>query len=141
MVRLFSLHHEFLSEWTAFLNPAGGGKLELKLSRMLFPFMAHHREITVTSLRLLGCFTDGADYRVTLNMPAPAQPAQFGLKPGEVVPGLHSGAPERFDPVSLADDQPVVCSIAIAKGDQDAPAPLSACEVSDIFLALEYTSK
>jgi hypothetical protein len=56
LARLFSLRHEFPSEWHRFLNPPeeleGMQKLTMDLSKKRFPFLFQEREIMISAIEL-----------------------------------------------------------------------------------------
>lgn len=63
LYRLFSMRHEFATEWHRFLNPSptsDGQLLALSLSRDLFPFSATGKTIKVKHVRLLLRLADQA---------------------------------------------------------------------------------
>jgi hypothetical protein len=61
LARLFSLRHEFPTEWYKFLNPAGtdtAQTMRLPLTKERFPFQYRNKRITVSQVDLLLKFKD-----------------------------------------------------------------------------------
>jgi hypothetical protein len=67
LMQMFSLRHEFPTEWYRFLHPAAGGgeqRLTFTPARTRFPFFAQDRTATVIRIDVAGALDFGASHRV-----------------------------------------------------------------------------
>jgi hypothetical protein len=77
LIRMFSLKHEFSSEWHKFLNPTVAGSdqvLSLTLRNEHFPFFTKDRTINVKKLQVLMKTNRGGDYKMILTVTDIASP-------------------------------------------------------------------
>lgn len=69
LMRMFSMKHEFPTEWHRFLHPSAGGSeqlLEFIIGKARFPFFAQDRDITVMKLEVFAKCTQGGDYHAVI---------------------------------------------------------------------------
>jgi len=77
LIRMFSLKHEFSTEWYKFLNPAVAGSdqvLSLILRKEHFPFFAKGRTINVKKVQVLMKTNRRGDYKMILTITDIASP-------------------------------------------------------------------
>lgn len=70
LLRMFSMRHEFPTEWHKFLNPAtAGGEQVLRFTtgKERFPFIAHDRVISVMKVEAFAKCTQAEDYHTILS--------------------------------------------------------------------------
>jgi peptidoglycan hydrolase-like protein with peptidoglycan-binding domain len=130
--RMFSLRHEFPTEWHRFLNPvAGAGGSPLRLSRMneRFPFRRPGASIRINRVDLLGGFANDGPYSATL---APLLAGEIALNRTQALGGLHHGSLENLDiDLSQAGDW----ELQVRRGTNN----LESDEVENIFIICFYT--
>ena len=68
---LFSLRHDFPSEWSLFA--AGGAQLQVSIAKSLFPYLVADRTVTITKLELYA--TTGKEGKQKLIQRTAAVPA------------------------------------------------------------------
>lgn len=78
LLRMFSLKHEFSTEWYKFLNPTIAGSdqvLSLSLRKEHFPFFSKNRTINVKKVQVLMKTNRSGDYKMILTITDIASPA------------------------------------------------------------------
>ncbi len=96
LMRMFSMKHEFPTEWHRFLhpaNPADGNVFELEMSPSLFPLRDLEKTLKVNTIWLLARCTDAGSYDIVMTPPLPAPPPAGSdtvtLAPVNQYGGLH----------------------------------------------------
>lgn len=148
--RMFSLRHEFPSQWHRFLhpqNPENGNLFELEMSPHRFHMLDLGKILNVNTIMVLArCRGDG-NYSVLLTPPLPEPPPDgsntFTLARVNQFGGLHFGQKD----VSASDvqvvhtDTPLIWRLIMMRSDGQhlQPDPTTGImEVEDIFLVLLY---
>ncbi|MFN0088301.1 MAG: neuraminidase-like domain-containing protein [Blastocatellia bacterium] len=129
--RLFSLRHEFPTEWHRFLHPAPGAATQpISLQRMdeRFPFRRPGGAIRINGVTLLGRFTRNEAYTAALT---PLLAGEAALNPDPGLGGLHLAFRGDLD-VDLNDARD--WTLRIDRGGN----PLESDEVDDILLICAY---
>ncbi len=93
LAQMFSLRHEFSTEWSRFLNPAAGAdqSLTMALTRERFPFLFQSREITINAIELFvkvrPGFLDHNQSTVKITLAAgETAPTSETAQPGDILP-------------------------------------------------------
>ena len=71
LMRMFSLKHEFSTEWHKFLHPSVTGSdqiLNITIGRGRMPFFTQHRKIDVMRIDVLARTTESGDYHFILSV-------------------------------------------------------------------------
>jgi hypothetical protein len=130
--RMFSLRHEFPTEWHRFLNPIAGAEGQpLRLNRMneRFPFHGPGATIRINRVDLLGRFTSGDQYAATL---APLLAGEAILNSEPALGGLRHASLGNLD-VDL--DEARDWELQIRRGTND----LESGEAENMFIICSYT--
>jgi len=130
--RLFSLRHEFPTEWHRFLHPDQGAEQSLTLKRMdeRFPFRRPGKIIKINRVDLLGRFTNDDEYTAALT---PVLAGDITLNKMPTLGGLHYALKDNLD-VDLNDEMRD-WTLRVRRGDNN----LKSDEVEDIFIICSYT--
>jgi hypothetical protein len=127
--RMFSLRHEYTSEWQKMFYPAAGSSqmMNFEISQNQLPYFVQTREITINKVHIYGSFinsTDNYDIELTSNGGAAVT---ISLTPGNSYNNANSAAlPTNFGLGNF--------TLKIKKNGVDVPAS----EVKDIALVLNY---
>jgi peptidoglycan hydrolase-like protein with peptidoglycan-binding domain len=129
--RMFSLRHEFPTEWHRFLHPVTGAEGQpLRLNRMneRFPFRRPGATIRINRVDLLGRFASIEQYTATLS---PLVAVEMALNRTQALGGLHHASQEGLD-VDLKDAPD--WELRLQRGTND----LESDEVENIFIICSY---
>jgi hypothetical protein len=129
--RMFSLRHEFPTEWHRFLHPVAGAEGQpLRLNRMneRFPFRRPGATIRINRVDLLGRFASAEQYTATLS---PLIAGEIALNRTQALGGLHHASREGLD-VDLNDAPD--WELRLQRGTND----LESDEVENIFIICSY---
>lgn len=129
--RMFSLRHEFPTEWHRSLHPVAGAEGQpLRLNRMneRFPFRRPGATIRINRVDLLGRFTSEEQYAATLS---PLVAGEMALNRTQALGGLHHASREGLD-VDLNDA--LDWELQLQRGTND----LESDEVENIFIICSY---
>ena len=132
--RLFSLRHEFPTEWHRFLHPEGGADQALVLRRMdeRFPFRRPGTAIRINRVTLLGRFANPTPYTATL---AALLQEELSLNLDPTLGGMHLGSRDTQNiDLNLARDW-----ILRIKRATDPDGNLTPDEVEDFSIICLYT--
>ncbi len=71
LVRLFSLKHDFPTEWYKFLHPQDDcdNELQMVISKDRFPFFAKDKNVEITAIDFYAKCSDSSEYKVQLSPP------------------------------------------------------------------------
>jgi hypothetical protein len=138
--RLFSLRHEYPTEWYKFLNPPGGGaqSMQLPLGTERFPYQYRGKKIVISSVEFVfvpSPSTTPSNVSLSVSAPGGATPSKVTLN---VAPGLLNGAP--YGSLSQPPQPaPPTGQTAPPVWVVQAEATISPTSVSDIFMICPFT--
>jgi len=150
LVRLFSLKHDFPTEWYKFLHPQDDcdNELQMVISKDRFPFFAKDKNIEITAIDFYAKCSDSSEYKVQLSPPvtaaSPLVDSDAGLftltAPYTFTDGrpgiIHHG---QKAPVSVSlptSSSPWI--LKVRKTGVTNFLSLTEAEMEDIYLALSY---
>jgi len=147
LVQMFSLRHEFSTEWYRFLNPAIANaeqELTFTLGMERFPFFAQDRDVVVTQMHMLARCTGKSGYHVKLSYNQGAINQENNTLRKQLI----------YDELNVATMEPVALDIALPITLKLTQLPLSPSstpdygklvkdppEVEDIYLVIHYKLK
>lgn len=149
LIRMFSMKHEFPTEWHKFLHPsAEGGEqlLEFIIGKARFPFFAQDRDITVMKLEVFAKCTQGGDYHAVItnidNGGNPVTSSQISMPEDGTYGGLKHASLNTTDAGLNLEELDVARNISLklkhnSKGDYESLLT-SPDEVEEIMLVLHY---
>jgi hypothetical protein len=146
-VRLFSVRHEFPTQWHRFLyptNPTGKNVFELEMGPNLFPFKDRGKTLKINTIWLLARCTDQGNYSVVLTPQLPELKENerphinITLSANTQYGGLHFGERDVSNlGILVPTGAPVTWQLEMTRSDggnlQNNPA-----EVEDLLLVLGY---
>ena len=149
LMRMFSMRHEFSTEWHRFLHPAiedGEQVLSFTLGKGQFPFFAQDRGIVVMQLDALVRSTRAGDYNMTLSFTDLEQdstpPHPFDLPKNDKYGGLNKATLDANTPGLNLDELDISGPMTLKLKHSTAPpldfTSLEPSEVEDIFLVVHY---
>jgi Tc toxin complex TcA C-terminal TcB-binding domain/ABC toxin N-terminal region/Neuraminidase-like domain/PA14 domain/Salmonella virulence plasmid 28.1kDa A protein len=151
LMQLFSMKHEFPTEWYTFLRPAPVGAeqiLKVTLGSDRFPFLAKERVIVVRKIDLFTCSSQQTDYHATLSYidgdgdPVTSTPALI-LSPNDAYGGLHTVTIDATDSGLDLEDIDTSAPISLKIKRVAAPDYTSLAtgpdELNDVLIVLHYS--
>jgi hypothetical protein len=125
--RMFSLRHEFPSEWHKMFHPIGGGtqQMDFSIQKERFPFFVQERTVRIKKVHVYGFFSTNDDYTAAIT--SHGATVNISLLESTQHKGSNTGSlPSVF---ALGD-----FTLTLKKGLVDAPES----EIKDLILVLEY---
>jgi hypothetical protein len=126
LARLFSLRHEFPSEWHRFVSStpgAGGSTITVDLARTRFPYFVQGREISVNKATVFERTSSAALPQIAITPPGQTTPTVGGSTSFGPLPGLAQG-------ISTARGKPGTWTFGTDSNPKD---------VEDVFVIFEYS--
>jgi len=143
--RLFSLKHEYPTEWYRFVNPLksdDGQIMEFVLDSMRFPFQHRGKKISVAQVEIVLLLKDvepqaflTANYSLTLGTPGQQQPTAVALSSSTgVLDGCVYGTSVQLP----SQAWPATWTLTLTKPGSTAPGSTTPVAFADVLLLCDY---
>ena len=141
---MFSLKHEFTSEWYRFLNPTVAGSdqiLSLTLRKEHFPFFTKDRTINVKKVQVLMKANRSGDYKMILtvtDIASPLPPAPPNIITSSEITMLENATYDNMQMATLTADSAATVNINVEDMDVFRELTLKLRHSTDVSVPQKY---
>lgn len=151
LMRMFSMRHEFPTEWHKFLYPGTEGAeqiLNFKIGKGQFPFFAQDRDIVVMKIEVFAKCTQEGDYKMVLSITeddntSPSPSSEITMPENDNYGGLKKATIDNVNTVGLNLEELNISEEMILKMKHNTALDYTILateprEVEDVFLVFHY---
>jgi hypothetical protein len=147
LMRMFSMRHEFPSEWHKFLHPGTEGSeqvLSFTIGKERFPFFVQDRTIVVMKIEVFAKSTQAGDYQMVLSYinsdEDPITSSQITMPQSDTYGGLNKVTINMNDAGLYLEEMDIAGGMNLKMKHSTVPdyTSLATDEAEDIFVVFHY---